>query len=50
MIAAAAVAIELPRLLDDGVLEDVNQRFGINGAAWERLGINGDSFFGGEVA
>ena len=47
MIAATtAVAIGLPRLLDDGVLDDANQQLGINGAACERLGINSDGFGG----
>ena len=44
--AATAVAIGLPRLLDDGVLDDVNQQLGINGAACKRLGINDDGFGG----
>ena len=42
IVAATAVAIELPRLLDDGVFDDINQRLGINGVARKRLSINGD--------
>ena len=32
----------MPRLLDDSVLDDFNQRLGVNGATCKRLGINGD--------
>ena len=49
ILAATAGAIGLPRLLDDGVLDYVNQRLGINGAGRERLGINGDGLGGGGV-
>ena len=38
--------LRLSRLLDDGVLDDVNQRLGINGAARKHLGINGDGLGG----
>ena len=47
MIAtAAAGTIGLPGLLDDDVLDDVNQRLGINSAACKRSGINGDGLGG----
>ena len=44
--AVTAFAIGLPRLLDDGVFDDVNQRLGINGATCKCLGINDDGLGG----
>ena len=42
-----AVAVGLPGLLVDCLLDDFNQRFGIQSSACKRLGINGDVFLGG---
>ena len=44
---AIVLAIGMLRLSDDGVLDDFNQRLGIDGATCKRLGINSDSL--GEV-
>ena len=44
--ATTAGVIGFPGLLVDDVLDDVNHRLGINGAACKRLGINGDGFRG----
>ena len=50
MIAATTtVAVGLPGLLVDDVLDDFNQRLGINGAACKCLGLNGDGFGGADV-
>ena len=40
---AVAVGMRLSRLLADGLLDEFNQGFGIDGAAGKRLGIDGDS-------
>ena len=36
----------MPRPLNDGVLDNFNQRLGINGATYKSLGINGDGLGG----
>ena len=48
-MVAVAIVMRLPSLEVDGLLRNVNQRFGIDGVTCERLGFDGDGLGRGSV-